>query len=104
MPLRPRPEDGEGDEARAAVSPLTQGQTDEVKRLAREEVYRGWEEVGVDTRTFTGRQDHARLLVWLRERRTKIEAGTSKFWTALVGAGVSASIAAFVAYVTGRHP
>lgn len=76
---------------------------EEARRIARLEVTRGWEAVGVDFATIEKRQEVARLLDWMRERKRAREAGTSKIWTTAVGAVVSALIAGAATFLGGGH-
>ncbi|HEY0203827.1 MAG TPA: hypothetical protein VGC15_06750 [Acetobacteraceae bacterium] len=75
-----------------------------VRKLAREQIERSWEEVGVEFSSFKGRQEHAQLLTWIRDRKITREAGTSKVITAAIGAAVSALFAAALTYISGKHP
>lgn len=83
--------------------PLPNGQEAAMRRVAREQVVRGWEEVGVEFREFGKRQEHVRLLEWIRGRKAIHEAGWGKVGTTAIGAAVSAIIAGLIAYVTGKH-
>ena len=76
---------------------------DKVRQLAREQIERAWEEIGVEFGTFKGRQEHAQLLQWIRDRKVMREAGASKVLTATIGAAVSALFAAALTYLSGRH-
>ncbi len=82
---------------------ISRGHEAVMRRVAREQVVRGWEEVGVNFGEFKERQEHAKLLEWIRSRKANVDAGWSKAMTTAVGAVISAAVAGLIAYLTGGH-
>lgn len=99
-------EDDEEDGVPAARPGRPPSVANRVRRIAQAEDVAVWATFGVDLTDFSSKQEHARLLDWLRARKRSHEIGFNKAAASAITAVVSAAVGIgfSIAFPWWHHP